>query len=140
MSFQDIEKDAGNLKIATRFANHHNCLLIVTAQNLYSNSVFRQFLRQASYIWLLNSPRLYSSLRTLSSQIFSDSKFLPSVAQYLVQHKVLCLDLDGATPTCLRLRSLDAEASNIEVFMPNGGIQEIPSDGDPIGSSRQTRG
>ncbi len=112
--------DKSNLDIFTGLAHHASLYVIVAAQNIYSDGrIFRQLVRQAQYLTILNSPRLTSSLRTLSMQIFGDAKFLMSVVQDLKQFTPLLLDLDGRTQNSLRVRTLTHEIEKIRVYQPS---------------------
>jgi hypothetical protein len=98
-----------NVNLATCLSNHWNCSLIITAQNLQTDSmIWRQIFNQTDNILILNSPRMNSQMNQLSRKVFKHPTLISQAANSINRYTPLLVDLDGSTRNKkFRLRTLE---------------------------------
>ncbi len=104
---ETLIQDRDNLKIFTANSHHLNLCCILVSQNLMvANDTYRDIMKQANYFILFESVRGRSSVKSLSTQVFSDAKFLPSAMQIIRQtpHAFMVIDLRPGIDERLRVR------------------------------------
>ncbi len=104
---ETLIQDRENLKIFTANCHHLNLCCILVSQNLMvANDTYRNIMKQANFFIIFESVRGRSSLKSLSSQIFGDSKFLPGAMQIIRQtaRGYMIIDLRPGIDERIRVR------------------------------------
>ena len=106
----DLQSEATNSKLVAdlyvRGCHHLGLSLITVTQNLYHKSKYSRLIGLNSHYYIItNSPRLYSQVNTLSSQLGWGKALVESYAEISKsKYSYMCLDLNPASPLPLDLR------------------------------------